>query len=213
MEQWDRQILNSIFQSDFIVALVIIEHISGLMLPTTRNRQMVCVDLVEAMQGVGDLISSPRNMREEAQFAKLFKEATEVASALLGINLTKPWTAARSKYRPSASLAHTVEDFYRVNVFYPTSDNILHDLDLRIGVKTDGYLLYIINSGVICDNNVFCSSDAVQMNPAYKPGAATDHTLDTLILQWLINSCDHNGDHEHRYELTVRKCFSSVSDD
>jgi len=63
------------------------EHISGLMLPTTRNRQMVCVDLVEAMQGVGDLISSPRNMREEAQFAKLFKEATEVASALLGINL------------------------------------------------------------------------------------------------------------------------------
>ena len=49
---------NSICQSDLIVVLVIMEHISGLMLPTTRNLQIVGIDLVEAMQGVGDMISS-----------------------------------------------------------------------------------------------------------------------------------------------------------
>jgi hypothetical protein len=130
---------NSICQSDFVVSLVILEHISGLMLPTTRALQTVGLDLVEAMHGVDDLVSSLRSMRSAEHFTKLFQEASNVASTVLGISLAKPRIASRSKYRPTAAVGvgadDTAEEYYRINVYFPALDSIIQDVELRFGAK------------------------------------------------------------------------------
>jgi len=44
------------------------------------------------------------------------------------------------------------------------------------------------------------------MNPAYKPDAATDRMLDTLVSHWLVNERDRNGGRKQRYDVqTARK--------
>ena len=127
---------NSIAQSDFVMALIILENVCGMMLPTTRLLQTVGLDLVQAMSGVDDLLSALYSMRSAECFSKLFQEAGAVAD-MLGISLVKPRTTARSVYRSASSgnVNDTVEDYYRVNIFFPTLDGIIQDLKLRFGMK------------------------------------------------------------------------------
>ena len=66
---------NSITRSEFVVSLVILENISGLMLPTTRSLQKVGSDFVQAMHDIGDMISSLQSLRTQGGFHKLFQEA------------------------------------------------------------------------------------------------------------------------------------------
>ena len=147
---------NSICQSDFVVSLVILENISGLMLPLTRNLQTVGLDLIEAMDGVDNLLASLRNMRSAECFSKLFAEASDVATTILEITIVKPRTSVRSVYRPAAvhGPTDTVEDYYRINVFFPTLDKIIEDVDLRhgktgVGGLPDGEKIFTIGSAVL----------------------------------------------------------------
>ena len=128
---------NSITRSEFVVSLVILENISGLMLPTTRSLQKVGSDFVQAMHDIGDMISSLQSLRTQDGFHKLFQEASSVAETLLDCDIKKPRTAYRSVYRAAAAATaeDTAEDYYRINVFYPAVDSILRDLELRFGPK------------------------------------------------------------------------------
>ncbi len=128
---------NSICQSDFIVSIVILEEVCALMLPLTRVLQTVGLDLVQAMSGVGDLITSLQRLRSHEVFAKLFSDSTNLAE-LLGIQMTKPRTASRSVYRPNAAAGDTADDveaYYRINFFFPTIDNVISDIQLRFGLS------------------------------------------------------------------------------
>lgn len=109
----------------------------GVMLPMTRLLQTKGLDLVLAMSGVADLLSVLRSMRSADHFSQLFKEATAVAD-LLDIPLIKPRVCGRSVYRAAAAIEgakDSVETFYRLNVYYPTLDNIVQDCNLRFGPK------------------------------------------------------------------------------
>jgi len=61
----------------------------------------------------------------------------KAAAELVGITLAKPRIPSRSVYRPAASLGSndSVEDYYRINVFFPILDEILQDLQLHFGPK------------------------------------------------------------------------------
>jgi len=128
---------NSITRSEFVVSLVILENISGLMLPTTMSLQKVGTDIVQAMNDIGDMISTLRSLRTQDGFHKLFQEASIVAETFLDCNITKPRTASRSVYRAAAAATagDTAEDYYRINVFYPAVGSILRDLELRFAPK------------------------------------------------------------------------------
>jgi len=130
------QLKNSICNSDFIVSLVILENVSGLMLPASRLLQTLGLDLVRAMGSVCDLLSSLRSMRTVGVVSKLFEESTAVAK-ILGVILVKPRSASRSVYRPTAASTaqDSVEDYYKINVFFSTLDSIICDNERRFGQK------------------------------------------------------------------------------
>ena len=99
------------------MALIILENGCAVMLPTSRLLQTVGLDLVQAMNGVDDLLSSLNSMRSAECFARLFQEAGAVAD-MLGIALVKPRTTARSVCRlaSSGSVNDTVENYYLINI-------------------------------------------------------------------------------------------------
>lgn len=126
---------NSICQSDFIVSIVILEEVCALMLPLTRMLQTSGIDLVQAMSGVNDLIVSLQKLRSNEVFTKLFADSSNLAQ-FLGISITKPRTASRSVYRPTAGAGDNsdcAKTYYRINFFFPTLDNIITDIQLRFG--------------------------------------------------------------------------------
>ena len=122
---------------EFVGLLVILENISGVMLPTTRSLQKVGTDFVQAKNDIGDMISTLQSLRTEVAFGKLFQEGYHVAETFLNCTIKKPRTVSRAVYRTAAAntAKDTAEDYYRINVFYPAVDTILRDLDLRFGPK------------------------------------------------------------------------------
>ena len=74
-------------------------------------------------------------MRSADKFKKLFAEASLVMVAnMLDIELTKPRLASRSVYTAAeGDTDQSVEDYFRINVFYSAIDNIVNDLELRFG--------------------------------------------------------------------------------
>ena len=91
------------------------------------------LDVVEVMNSTDNVPESLRDMRSAEKFHKLF-ECISVVAQLLEVTLIKPRTAMRSIYRAAACGADvSVEDYYRINVYYPTIDNIVKDVELRFG--------------------------------------------------------------------------------
>ncbi len=128
---------NAICKSDFVVSLLVLEKVSGLMLPITRMLQAVQLDLVQAMTHVSDRLNALKDMKPESAFSKLFAEAALLAD-LLGIVLSKPRTASRSVYRAAAGAdgaGCTTEEYYRVNYYFATLDAVITDIELRFGAR------------------------------------------------------------------------------
>jgi hypothetical protein len=129
-------LMHSISQSETIVGLVVLENISSIMLPTTRNLQAPSLDLIEAMSMVNDMINELTKLRSAEQFTTVFQDA-KAAAELVGVELKKPRIPKRSVFRAAASggSSDSVEDYYRINVFYPALDAILLELRMRFGPK------------------------------------------------------------------------------
>ena len=87
------------------------------------------------MDNIKDLIDTLRQMRCAEKFKELFAEASLVAN-MLDVELAKPRLASRSVYRAAAGdTDQSVEDYFRINVFYPAIDSIINDLELRFGER------------------------------------------------------------------------------
>jgi len=106
------------------------------MLPTTRLLQRADLDLVEAMASMDDLLGSLNALRTSQGFVEILDNTT-AAAQLLGVTLVKPRTAGRSVYRATASRGSvdSIEDYYRINIFFPALDAVLQDMELRFGPK------------------------------------------------------------------------------
>ena len=128
-------LMNSIEESSFVVSLVVLELLSGLLLPTTRQLQKPSPDIVFVMDNFGVLTDTLRQMRSADKSKELFAEASLVAN-MLDIKLSKPRLASRSIYRAAAGgTDQSVEQYFRINVFYPAIDSIVTDLELRFGER------------------------------------------------------------------------------
>ena len=125
---------SSICQTDFVVSLIILEKISGLMLPVTRALQTVGADLVEAMRLISHLLTALNNLRNVVSFYNLWEQSVFVADQILDMTLKKPRTLSRSVYRLNAEAEDdTAESYYLVNFFYPTLEKVIEDIQLRFG--------------------------------------------------------------------------------
>jgi len=125
-------LINSICQGPFIISLVVLEEVSSILLPITRMFLTSGIDIIEAMGHVDHFLDLMCKMQSSEKFHKLFECASLLANSL-DVTLVKPRTAERSIYRLAAGGAGvSVEDYFRINVYFPTLDNILSDIELRL---------------------------------------------------------------------------------
>ena len=85
------ELYNSIRQSDYIVGLVVVDEVSGHLLPLsslTRLLQTVGLDLDQAMHEIDTLLGTLNSMRSAETFKKLYDEALIIAEQL-GVTLCK----------------------------------------------------------------------------------------------------------------------------
>lgn len=104
----------------------------------TRHQQNSGIDLVDAMNGVNDLLESLQRLCSAEEFSKLFVDAANLAE-LLGTNITVPRIPSRCGrpvFRSSSAIDSHGDDeetYFRINYFYPMLDNLTTDLRLRFG--------------------------------------------------------------------------------
>ena len=124
------QLLHSLLTPQFIVALFILESVTGLMQPVS-HLQKVGNDLIASLQNVDNLIAvlSQWRNRATAKFAELFQLAEELCQKL-DVNLTAPRVVGKSQYRcnAGANSSQTAEESHRVNVFIPLLETISDDI-------------------------------------------------------------------------------------
>ena len=65
-------LLNAISQPSFIISMIILEELSSIMLPPTRNLQTVGIEVETTMQFIDDLVIALEAMRCEEVFSKMF---------------------------------------------------------------------------------------------------------------------------------------------
>ena len=82
-------LLNAISQPSFIISMAILEKLSSIMLPPTRNLQTVGIDFGTAMQSIDDLVIALEAMRCEEVFSKMFTCAHTIEQSL-NIEVVKP---------------------------------------------------------------------------------------------------------------------------
>lgn len=129
---------NSICKPEFVISVVILEEVCSILLPLTRHLQTSGIDLVDAMNGVNDLLESLQRLHSAEEFSKLFVEAANLAE-LLGTSITVPRIPSRcgrSVFRSSSAIdshGDDAETYFRINYFYPMIDNVTTDLRLRFG--------------------------------------------------------------------------------
>lgn len=116
-------------------------EVTALASDALQNCDIVLSTAYTVVDGVKDTMS---NLRTEEQFGKLFKSATEKAEAA-GISIPKePRGQQRqrrdpAKYRKSTGAAaerhsfQSVEDYYRVKVYYYFLDVLSQELQRRLG--------------------------------------------------------------------------------
>ena len=72
------------------MSIIILETISGLMLPDTRALQTLGADLVEAITLMSHLLTALSNLRNEVSFHYLWEQSVFVADQILDIKFKKP---------------------------------------------------------------------------------------------------------------------------
>ena len=93
--------------------MVILEELSSIMLPPTRNLQTVGIDKGATMQSMDDLVIALEAMRCEEVFSKMFTCAQVIAQSM-NIEIVKPRILQRSQYKASSeNVDASVEEYYR----------------------------------------------------------------------------------------------------
>ena len=66
----------SMHQFEFAVGLVILENLTGLLLPVSRKLQAIENDLTEAIKDVAEVLSALENLRSETGLQKIFAKTS-----------------------------------------------------------------------------------------------------------------------------------------
>lgn len=110
------------------------------------------IDLSTAYTVVDGVKDTMSNLRTEEQFGKLFKSATEKAEAA-GISIPKePPGQQKAKYSQSTGAAteshsfQSVEEYYRVKVYYSFLDVLSQELQRRFGGEGETQSSKILNA-------------------------------------------------------------------
>ena len=130
----------------FMVALVVTECVHQYSLALSNLLQRPSVDLVEAASQAETVVSSLRKIRQDDNvWQELYQDITKFAEKQ-NVLPSKPRTAGRQQHRDNVP-ADTPEEYWRRSVYYPLLDHIANELETRLVVPKDRFLVqYLIPS-------------------------------------------------------------------
>ena len=104
--------------SQFLVALVVSQHVLSFLGPLTRALQSVDCNLVDAYNDIELARKYIHDSRNEDCWKKVWSKVNHLASAA-GITIDKPRIAGLQCHRANAgAVDHGSSDYYRINVYY-----------------------------------------------------------------------------------------------
>ena len=132
-----RRLLKSVQDPQFLVALVLSEKVSAVLLPVSRSLQQIGNDLVKTMSTISATQSKLQKWRkdEENEFTSMFEEAV-ILGEKIGVSREEmqsfPRTINKSVLRPNAcGTNQTAINYARINVFFPLLDEVCGDMKAR----------------------------------------------------------------------------------
>ena len=122
--------LRSLEQFKFIYTAVVTQHMLAFIRPLSVALQATSCDLIEVHESAQELIQTVEAFRSgEHTHTKLYTRAVKCASTI-GVEPSRPRAVGRQRHRANAPTL-SVEDYYKVNIFYPFVDHILAELRER----------------------------------------------------------------------------------
>lgn len=125
------QLLCSIRQPEFILALFVASKIFSFSLPLCRELQKINIDLVEALNMAVQVESLVKQIRNQAdiEFKEIFMSVTAVCVDI-GVDIVMPRISKRQTNRCNIT-AQSAEEYFRAAIFVPFVDNFLMQLHER----------------------------------------------------------------------------------
>ncbi len=130
---------HSIGTFETIITAVIANKVLGYMLPLTKKLQSTNLDIITAYEEARNVRQVIAKQRNEQGFSPCFQKATALANSV-DVVPTKRRITVKQNYRANIS-TESVEDHYRVNLFYPFIDHITSELDERFSESNEPALL------------------------------------------------------------------------
>ncbi|CAG9766102.1 unnamed protein product [Ceutorhynchus assimilis] len=126
---------NSLNDSDFLVALQIINQIFSFALPLCRFLQKSDTDLGEAIAMTENTISCLKVIRQDVtkQFETIFNKAQDIASSI-DTNIQMKRVISRQKNRANPVIQNSetpVVDYFRIAIYIPFIDHFISQLEER----------------------------------------------------------------------------------
>ena len=124
--------------SQFLVALVVSQHVLSFLGPVTRALQSVDCNLVDAYNDIELARKCIHDSRNEDCWKKVWSKVNHVASAA-GITVDKPRIARLQCHRANAgAVDQSSSDYYRINVYYRFIDHVIKELESRFSHNHEG---------------------------------------------------------------------------
>ncbi|XP_062595649.1 52 kDa repressor of the inhibitor of the protein kinase-like [Saccostrea cucullata] len=146
----------SIERFDFILPLVVCEHVLQILAPLSELLQAKDSDLIEAMKetkAVYAVIQNERN--DDMVWDALYASAVDFA-ATIDVEPSSPRCAHRQTLRANTP-ANSIDVYWKRSVFFPFYDHVLQELDDRLLGCSERFIAqYLIpsNLGQLTDNRV-----------------------------------------------------------
>ncbi|KAJ8333395.1 hypothetical protein SKAU_G00414030 [Synaphobranchus kaupii] len=122
-----------------IITAVTTNHVLAYMQPLTKQLQATNLDIISAYQEARNVRDVIAQQRCEKGFRLCFQKATDLAKSV-NVVPTKRRISVKQSYRASVP-TESVEDHYRVNLFYPFIDHIISELDGRFAERNEPAML------------------------------------------------------------------------
>lgn len=127
--------------SQFIVALVVSQHVLSFTRPLSQALQKTDCDIVKACVDANNCKRVIREQRQDQVFESLWKTIATLAECV-EVEIEKPRTARRMAHRSTAGdINDTALQYYKVNVFFPFIDHCLNQLEDRFPEDKTGMFL------------------------------------------------------------------------
>jgi hypothetical protein len=110
----------------FIITLTIVQYILGFMHGLTTYLQQINIDFSSASTQAKTLLSTLEEQRNEHVFSTVYEGGVHTARTV-GTSPSTPRLTSKQKHRANCATS-SVEDYYRINIYYPFIDHCITEL-------------------------------------------------------------------------------------